>query len=263
MRNWKLVFVSAIVWLGTFASAQTHLSQASDVFSGWQQSLNDAADRALAAAVADRPWMKMDTTMSTAATKPPSPTTSTARLRAGIARVQQLRPVVEPILREQGLPTELSAVMLVESGGWLTISSPKGARGSWQIMPETARRYGLTVGSDRDDRTELVASTRAAARYLRYLHQQFGDWQLALAAYNAGEQRVQRALARSRTRTFSGISAALPLETRNYVPAVADAMAALSGGAMHDLRRDKDQNSTGLVYATTSQIQMNSSSTYK
>ncbi|HEX7962607.1 MAG TPA: lytic transglycosylase domain-containing protein, partial [Terriglobales bacterium] len=73
----------------------------------------------------------------------------------------------------------------------------KGARGLWQFMPETARRYGLVVSESRDERMEITKSSRAAARYLRDLYKQFGDWRLALAAYNAGEQLVEQGVARN------------------------------------------------------------------
>lgn len=139
-------------------------------------------------------------------------------------RVQQLRSVLEPILREEGLPTELAALVLIESGGQATALSPKGARGVWQFMPDTARRYGLAVDTSRDERVDVVKSTRAAARYLRDLHRQFNSWPLALAAYNAGEDAVQRALGKAASAEFERISQWLPMETRNYVPAVLVAM---------------------------------------
>ena len=138
------------------------------------------------------------------------------------SRVEQLRPVIDPILRGQGIPAELVAVALVESGGRAAAISPKGARGVWQLMPETARRYGLVVSGQRDDRLDLVSATQAAARYLRDLHAQFGDWELALAAYNVGEQAVQNAIQRAGSNSFAVLSRLrlLPAETRNYVPAV-------------------------------------------
>jgi membrane-bound lytic murein transglycosylase D len=83
--------------------------------------------------------------------------------------VQGLRPVIDPILRAEGIPAEMAAIALVESGGQSAALSPKGARGVWQLMPDTARRYGLVVTVAKDDRLDLVSATRAAARYLHDL----------------------------------------------------------------------------------------------
>jgi soluble lytic murein transglycosylase-like protein len=221
------ILLSGMAWAQGLQTATQ--SGQPDVFAGWHATLNDAADRTLAAAVADRSWMKTPEVAVGVASPSISAIDPLVRVRTAIQRVQQLQPTIEPILQQEGVPTELSAVVLVESGGLLTALSPKGARGVWQFMPDTARRYGLTVSNERDDRVELVRSTRAAAHYLRDLYQQFGDWQLAFAAYNAGEQRVQRAVARTGLREFSAISPALPLETQNYVPAVLNAIAALGG----------------------------------
>jgi soluble lytic murein transglycosylase-like protein len=139
-----------------------------------------------------------------------------------LARVEQLRPMMEPILRQQGVPSALLAVVLVESGGQPAALSPKGARGAWQLMPETARRYGLVVSGEEDERLDPLMATRAAARYLHDLYAEFGDWPLALAAYNAGEQAVQRAIQRADSNSFSVLSELrlLPPETRMYVPSV-------------------------------------------
>jgi hypothetical protein len=91
-------------------------------------------------------------------------------------------------------------------------------------MPETARRYGLMVSpdkdKDKDERLDPVRATRAAARYLRDLYGEFGDWKLVFAAYNAGEQAVQRARMRSGSNDLQRLAAFLPSETRAYVPAV-------------------------------------------
>ncbi len=126
------------------------------------------------------------------------------------------------ILAEEQVPIELLAVALVESGFNPLALSPKGARGIWQLMPATAQRYGLTVGPMNDHRTHPEHSTRAAARYLHDLYQQFGDWKLALAAYNWGEGKVQRVINRTGVRDFDELArrGLLPLETRKYVPAV-------------------------------------------
>ena len=131
-------------------------------------------------------------------------------------------PAVAAILRQHGLPAGLVGVAAVESGFDPAALSPKGARGLWQLMPETATRYGLVVNPEIDDRLDPVKSTHAAAQYLSDLHAQFQDWPLALAAYNAGEDRVERALEQLGARDFWTLSrhAALPDETRRYVPAV-------------------------------------------
>lgn len=140
-------------------------------------------------------------------------------------------PTVAAVLRQHGLPTELVGAAAIESGLNPWALSPRGARGLWQLMPETARRYGLVVDSQRDERLDPVKSTRAAAQYLRDLYAQFQDWPLALAAYNAGEDRVERALERSNARDFWTLSryAAVPDETRRYVPAVLARVAASLG----------------------------------
>lgn len=142
--------------------------------------------------------------------------------RVALARYQAYREPLSRILIEENLPPELLAVALVESGFNPLALSPKGARGIWQLMPATAAAYGLNVGPSEDHRTHPERSTRAAARYLRDLYARFGDWKLALAAYNWGEGRVQRALAKTGARNFDELArrARLPLETRQYVPAV-------------------------------------------
>ena len=137
-------------------------------------------------------------------------------------RLSLLLPVVEPILRRHGIPADLAAVILVESGGHVDALSPKGARGLWQLMPDTARRYGLHVDEIRDDRLDLFSATDAAARYLHDLYAEFGDWKLALAAYNTGEANLGSAILKAHTQDFDQLTSLrmLPLETRNYVPRV-------------------------------------------
>jgi soluble lytic murein transglycosylase-like protein len=145
-----------------------------------------------------------------------------ALLGPALARYGVYRESLTRILREENLPPELLAVALVESGFNPLALSPKGARGIWQFMPATAQRYGLAVGPMNDHRTHPEHSTRAAARYLRDLYRQFGDWKLALAAYNWGEDKVQRVIDRTGVRDFDEMArrGLLPHETRKYVPAV-------------------------------------------
>src|SRR5437899_6569910 len=124
------------------------------------------------------------------------------------------------ILGEHGLPPDLALLPVVESGFWPAARGRAGERGLWQLRRDTARRFGLVVNARRDDRLHPERATRAAARYLVFLHARYGDWPLALAAYNAGERRVGRALARGRRAGFWQLAdrRPLPRTSRNYVP---------------------------------------------
>jgi soluble lytic murein transglycosylase-like protein len=138
------------------------------------------------------------------------------------ARIIALKPRLASILEANGMPAELMAVAAVESGGRTDALSAKGARGLWQLMPHTARRYGLVVDQMQDERLDVERSTSAAAHYLKDLYLQFGSWPLALAAYNWGEQNLASAMSRIHTSDFATLaqSGLLPAETRAYVPAV-------------------------------------------
>ena len=129
--------------------------------------------------------------------------------------------------------------------------SPRQARGLWQLIPETARQYGLHVGPDHDERVEIERATHAAARYLRDLHRRFEDWPLALAAYNAGQSAVEKAIQQSRATSFRQLSAGprLPEETRKYVPAVLAAMS-LIGSDMSSPLITPQQRTAKSIYAT-------------
>lgn len=150
-----------------------------------------------------------------------------------LKRLKQLKGRIEPVLEAEGLPPELIAVMLVESAGRVDAMSPKKARGLWQLMPGTARDYGLTVSRRRDDRLHIERATRAAAQLLKDLYDEFGSWPLALAAYNAGRNAVLRAMERARGGDFWTLSSKglLPRETRDYVPLVLSFMQFLRTGS--------------------------------
>jgi hypothetical protein len=173
-------------------------------------------------------------------------------LTAVLDRLRGLRPMLDPILDREGLPRELVAVVLVESGAKPLAISPRQARGLWQFIPDTARQYGLTVAEGIDERISVEPATRAAARYLRDLHEHFGDWPLALAAYNAGQKAVEGALKKGGARTFWQLSSAglLPPETRSYVPAVLAAMQLL-GGAQPSTPTSAKAQRDNWVYAST------------
>ena len=162
---------------------------------------------------------------------------SRADANRSLARLHLLRPIIEPELARAGLPVELLGIVQVESGAQTFALSRRGARGLWQLMPDTARRYGLTVTTERDERLDTSKSTRAAAGYLCDLYAQFGDWSLVFAAYNAGEQAIQRAVDRSGTTDFLQLNRLLPAETRSYVPAVWASFAQFSdSGGVPDLK---------------------------
>ena len=175
------------------------------------------------------------------------------RAAAALRRVDQLRPSLIPILEDEGIPREIAAVVIVESGGRTNALSPKGALGLWQLMPDTARRYGLVVTPSTDERLDVEKSTRAAAHYLHDLYQQFGSWPLTFAAYNAGERAVQKAVYRAGTPDFIELSGLrlLPEETRNYVPAVLSAMQVLGASQLpNEPRQTTGQiRSSGIIFA--------------
>ena len=138
---------------------------------------------------------------------------------AAPARAEEFIPRLKIVFADEGIPPELAWVAEVESSFNPDAGSPAGARGLFQFMPETAEQFGLEV-SQPDERTIPEKCARAAARYLGQLHRQFGNWALALAAYNAGAGRVERLLRRHQALTFEEIAAYLPDETQLYVPKV-------------------------------------------
>ncbi|HAR96192.1 MAG TPA: hypothetical protein DCR97_09550 [Deltaproteobacteria bacterium] len=129
-------------------------------------------------------------------------------------------PLVTRILKQYGLPEDLISLAMIESGLNLRAHSRKDADGPWQFVPQTGRRYGLTVNHWLDERRDIEKSTVAAARYLQQLFQQFDCWYLAAAAYNAGENKMDRLIKRHDTKDLWRLSAysTLPPETRAYVP---------------------------------------------
>ena len=128
-------------------------------------------------------------------------------------------PIIEDELMRQGLPVELRALPIIESALQVNALSRAGAVGLWQFMPSTAKSYGLEVNSLVDERRDPIASTRAACRFMKDLYKIFGDWTLAIAAYNCGPGNVNKAIARSGGKSFWDIYFYLPIETRGYVPA--------------------------------------------
>jgi membrane-bound lytic murein transglycosylase D len=160
-----------------------------------------------------------------------------AFLEEGLSRGVQFLPMIQSIFRAEGLPLDLAYVPLVESAFKPTALSRAKAKGIWQFMRGTALENGLKHDWYIDERAEPEKATRAAARYLKTLHEMFdGDWHLALASYNGGPGRVQRAIKRSGRGDFWKLTAStryLPRETRDYVPLILAAIVIARNPAMY------------------------------
>jgi membrane-bound lytic murein transglycosylase D len=135
------------------------------------------------------------------------------------ALAKQYVPELKPIFAAQQIPPELVWVADAESSFDPGARSPTGAAGLFQLMPDTARRFGLSLWP-RDQRYQPEPSATASARYLKYLYDRFKDWRLVLAAFNAGEGTVQKLLGRYKSDSYDGIAEHLPAETQMYVPRV-------------------------------------------
>jgi membrane-bound lytic murein transglycosylase D len=137
-----------------------------------------------------------------------------------LTRLNHYKPLVEKIFAQFQLPDDLVFLSLVESGFNPKAYSRARAAGPWQFMKATGKIYGLRVDDYVDERRDPIKSTVAAARYLRDLYDLFGTWPLAMAAYNAGERKIQRALRKANAETFWEIAQTkfIRRETREYVP---------------------------------------------
>lgn len=141
---------------------------------------------------------------------------------AALSRGLPHLPRIREILAEAGIPQDLAYVPIVESAFNPTALSRAKAKGLWQFIPSTGKQYGLKQDFFIDERSSMEKATVAAARYLKNLYAMFGDWNLALAGYNAGEGRVQRAIRRAQTNDFWALAKtrSFRAETKNYVPLI-------------------------------------------
>lgn len=266
-RQFENLIVFAVLAASAWSQTAHYTVPAASVeddLSAYHQALSNAADVALANAARETEIRSRIAGVASNDTTEPDATVlhnfaqkywngNDEAVRRAVARVTQLKPVLVPILQEEGIPDGIAALVLVESGGQPTALSPKGARGIWQFMPDTARHFGLTINSEIDDRLDVPKSTRAAARYLRDLHAQFGNWSLALAAYNAGGVLVQHAVLTSGSKDFGILSSKrlIPAETREYVPAVIAASHLLTGNSVPGKNAAQPSRMRKIVYATT------------
>ena len=147
-------------------------------------------------------------------------TTGKIRFQQLLGRSGKYLPMIAKVLSQEGLPEELGYLALLESEFVVNTTSRNGAVGLWQFIAATARRYGLRIDEWVDERRDPVKSTRAAAAYLKDLHDYYGRWYLATAAYNAGPGNVDKALQQSGAKDFWHIKTKTQLteETHNFVP---------------------------------------------
>lgn len=158
------------------------------------------------------------------------------RVEVMLGLSQYYFPVFERIFDQYNLPLELKYLAIIESALNPRAVSRAGATGLWQFMYSTARVYGLTINSFVDERRDPIKSTYAAARYLRDLYEIFGEWDLAIAAYNCGPRNVSKAIYRAGgKRNFWDIYYHLPYETRGYFPAFVAAMYVMNNHESHNL----------------------------
>lgn len=145
-------------------------------------------------------------------------------MQDSLHRGAKYMPMVQSVFRQEGLPLDLAYLAIVESGFKSNALSRASARGIWQFMPATGKEHGLKQDWFIDERSDPEKSTRAAAQYLKTLNKMFdGDWNLAMASYNAGPGRLQRAVKSSKLNDYWKLTATsryLPKETRNYVPMI-------------------------------------------
>jgi len=132
-----------------------------------------------------------------------------------IKRAPRYMPLIEQAISANGMPADLKYLAVAESALRPHAGSPKGAMGFWQLMPETARKYGLRVDEFVDERRNIYISTPAAMRYLTALQEQFSSWTLAVAAYNMGEEGLTAEMLEQNTRDYYNLY--LPLETQRFI----------------------------------------------
>ena len=132
-----------------------------------------------------------------------------------IKRANRLFPIVEPILKECGVPDDFKYLMIIESNGDIHAQSPAGAAGLWQFMEKTGKEFGLEVNSYVDERYHIEKATRAACGYLKKSYDKFGNWMSVAASYNAGMANISRRA--ERQKEDNAINMSLPAETSRYI----------------------------------------------
>lgn len=146
-------------------------------------------------------------------------------------KAEKYLPKIAEILESYGIPEDFKYIPLVESGLNPKVTSHKGAGGYWQFMPATARLYGLKVNNKVDERRDFIKSTHAAARYIKSLHDQFGDWTLVAAAYNVGGGALKGSIRRQGHDDYFRLK--LNTETGSYVYKLISVKEVIENPEMH------------------------------
>jgi len=141
------------------------------------------------------------------------------RTKTIFKRYEKWEPILKQYFSARGLPAELAELCLIESGCMYKAVSPVGATGMWQIMPETGRRFGMTINEVTDDRLDPVLSTIAATKILASNFKKTEDWTLAVAAYNCGSGRILKEKSKGRKNWYE-MKKYLPKETSQYIPSL-------------------------------------------
>jgi len=155
-------------------------------------------------------------------------------------KAQEWFPIIEPILKQYGIPKDFRYMPLVESG-LRSGTSSKGASGHWQFMPQTARDFGLRVNLNVDERKDMRKSTIAACKYLKFLYSEFKSWTLAAAAYNGGEGSVKRQIIQHNHKNYFKMT--LNAETASYVYKLIAMKEIIENPSLHGYKSNVDTNS--------------------
>ena len=147
-------------------------------------------------------------------------------------------PYIEEMLKQNNMPIDLKYMAIIESSLTSHLISSKGARGSWQFMEGTGKKYGLKINSDVDERRNFFSSTRAAINYLKKLHEKFGSWTLAAAAYNMGEEGLKTEMLLQNTNNYYHLY--LPVETQQYILRAISAKEILSNPDRYGFKLSKE-----------------------
>jgi hypothetical protein len=131
-----------------------------------------------------------------------------------IKRANRWFPVIEPILKEHGVPDDFKYLALIESG-FMNVASPAGAKGFWQFIKETGQKYGLEINAEIDERLNVEKSTVAACKYLKAMYAQYGSWTLAAAGYNTGQKNIDMHCSNQKVQDYYSLH--LHPETMRYV----------------------------------------------